>query len=536
MSSSKNFRNEYELKSLNTEKKINRIRFIFVVLFLITGISAYRSGSSVGVYTTLFVVTIIYTIFILIFEFYLRNSNYSKYIKYVTTSVDLLGIFGVKYGFHFDEFNGWGLAIKEPASFVLFFLFINLAGLRLDKKFSLFTGVFSVVLYILLLVLAISSGQVEFSSDPKRIFEAKVLRAPTEVAKILFLLGSTFVVMYLSQETRQFFNQLSDSEEKSKKNSKLLYELLEKTKIVSDELIHMIAALLKNIKHVEKNDLSQSEIFNKDLNAMNHIQKNGEEIQVISKAQLQMISKISTRTSTLLDSIKQIITGSKKSSDIASKTKLITTESFQYLQNAILLVSEMKIQSEKIVLISNSINEIADRTNLLSLNASIEAARAGEHGKGFAVVAAEVQKLADQSIESSKEINTIIKATVKNFAKSSEMILETSKQIEKISNSVDDNLNFLDELNSSIRNQEKASFAINNDVENITEIANNITVLIDREKESINAFQSRNEEKKNFREDSRLTSYSLYEISNQLNEISAELKKILEKKDELELH
>ncbi len=532
----KSFRIEYELKSLETERKINRIRFIFIVLFIITAVSAYKSGSSFGVYGSLFFMIIVYSILIISFEFYLRKAKYHSYLKYISTSVDLICVFSAKYGFHFDEFNGWGLAIKEPATFLLFFLFINLAGLRLDKKFSLFTGVFSSVLSVLLLILAVNSGQVEFSSDPKRIFEAKVLRAPTEVAKILFLLGSTFVVMYLSQETRQFFNQLSDSEEKSKKNSSLVIELLDKTKLVSDELIYMIEELLKIIKHVEKNDSSQSEIFNKDLDAMSHIQKNGEEIQLISKAQLQMISKISTRTSTLLDSIKQILNGSKKSSEIANGTKLITSESFTYLQNAISLVSEMKTQSEKIVLISNSINEIADRTNLLSLNASIEAARAGEHGKGFSVVATEVQKLADQSIDSSKEINSIVRATVKNFAKSSEMILETSKQIEKISESVDENLKFLEELNSSIKNQEKASFAINNDVENITEIANNITVLIDHEKESISEFQSRNSEKKTFREDSRLTSYSLYEISTQLNKISSELKMLFEKKDEIELN
>jgi methyl-accepting chemotaxis protein len=78
-------------------------------------------------------------------------------------------------------------------------------------------------------------------------------------------------------------------------------------------------------------------------------------------------------------------------------------------------VLDLSEQMQRINEVTSSVNEIAEQTKLLSLNASIEAARAGEEGRGFAVVATQVRELANQSKEAARRIESIISETQKSM-------------------------------------------------------------------------------------------------------------------------
>ncbi len=80
-------------------------------------------------------------------------------------------------------------------------------------------------------------------------------------------------------------------------------------------------------------------------------------------------------------------------------------EEMNYIAQSTIRLGE---QTQNIGEIINTVNSLADQTNLLSVNASIEAAKAGEYGKGFAVVAKEVKTLAEQSKESTRQISSIL--------------------------------------------------------------------------------------------------------------------------------
>ncbi|MCI8875753.1 MAG: methyl-accepting chemotaxis protein [Lachnospiraceae bacterium] len=128
---------------------------------------------------------------------------------------------------------------------------------------------------------------------------------------------------------------------------------------------------------------------------------------------------------------------------------------------------------------TNLIADIANQTNLLSLNASIEAARAGEQGKGFAVVATEIRTLADQSRGSAEKIADAVNLLIGNSNRSVATMGTMMEIIEEQNEKLEDTLNMFHELNDEIKIVKMAVENISGQVDGLGKLKANVLDVLE---------------------------------------------------------
>ena len=131
-----------------------------------------------------------------------------------------------------------------------------------------------------------------------------------------------------------------------------------------------------------------------------------------STIQATKVSEVAGMINQMTSSMDQMVSDAEETVQIFANTGDTVLKSNEKMQELRVAIAEINKCSEEIRTIIEAIQEIADQTNLLSLNAAIEAARAGEAGKGFAVVAEQVKNLAEESAKAAGETTKLIEMTV----------------------------------------------------------------------------------------------------------------------------
>lgn len=322
--------------------------------------------------------------------------------------------------------------------------------------------------------------------DNLQVFTAEIEEKNTRLNSILAnVVESTDELIEISITTKESAESLSDEMQKQVSS-------LEETAAIIEEVSSSIQLIADNASHQDETVKSNHEIINEYIGGIQRITDAAQYANFLGSKSRDESGSISG----LLDRIRDGMIHVRESSSAVKE-------------------------------IANIINDIAERTNLLSLNAAIEAARAGEHGRGFAVVAEEIGKLADNSVAQAKSIQNIVDGVMRDIDGETELIIRSSDSVKTVKESADNVNEAVSAILNLCRAQENLTKKIEKKMLLISKGSTEISVATNEQKtamsEVMKAIESLNEvvEKVNY------SSQQVVQVSEKLSHRIALLNKIV---------
>ncbi|MEC1401852.1 methyl-accepting chemotaxis protein TlpA [Bacillus subtilis] len=282
---------------------------------------------------------------------------------------------------------------------------------------------------------------------------SRVLIMASIVLAIAIAAGMTAIYFVIRSITKPLRRIVASAEKISEGDLTETIEINSKDElgVLSESFNHMahslrslIHGIKDSVEHVASSSEELTASADQTSRATEHITMAIEQFSNGSESQSEKIEATTEQINEMNDGLAELARAaavitetSADSTEVSSKGETLVQKTAGQMNTidhsvkaAEQVVKGLEIKSKDITNILRVINGIADQTNLLALNAAIEAARAGEYGRGFSVVAEEVRKLAVQSADSAKEIESLISEIVKEIHTSLNVLQSVNKEVE----------------------------------------------------------------------------------------------------------